>query len=48
MAALRETRRAGCPALEVGHFRIGVGIDLPFFVGNFLGNFVGMEAVPEV
>jgi hypothetical protein len=36
------------PGLEFGHFRIGGGIDLPFFVGSFVGNFVGMKAAPEV
>src|SRR5438105_7194325 len=36
------------PGLEFGHFRIGGGIDLPFFVGSFVRNFVGMNAVPEV
>jgi len=35
-------------ALEFGHFRFGGEIDLPFFVENFVGNFVGMKAVPEV
>jgi hypothetical protein len=35
-------------ALEFGHLRIGSGIDLPFFVGNFVRNFVGMKAVSEV
>jgi len=33
---------------EFGHFQIGGGVDLPFFVGNFIGNFVGMKAVSEV
>jgi len=34
-------------SLEFGHFRIGRGIDLPFFVGGFVGNFVGIKVVPE-
>jgi len=35
-------------ALEFLYFRFGGEIDLPFFVENFVGNFVGMKAVPEV
>jgi len=35
-------------AKEFRNFPIGVGVDLPFFVGNFVGNFVEMKAVSEV
>jgi hypothetical protein len=28
--------------------KLGGGVDLPFFVGNFVGNFVEMKGVPEV
>ena len=34
--------------LKFGHFRIGGRIDLPFFVGGFVGNFVGLQDVTEV
>jgi len=47
---IRSQERADMAALwSLDSFELGeCGVDLPFFVGSFVGNFVDMKAVAEV
>jgi hypothetical protein len=47
-AAVNWSSGVGSRRTGVWTFRIGGEVDLPFFVGSFVGNFVGMKAVSEV